>query len=172
MTRKIPKKIRSSSVQNRLFWTAGFEYTPLSAYVRPRWRGAEEKEYSDVPEFGDGGARWADWLALVTDRLDLEAVLKKLSVSELLAHTVPGSYWFQGTWVPPQRMLEAAERMEELIKSRSPELRPLLEVYALHAVRAKSIEDEFVGELRDLKRIAEFLQERGAKKMTLEVAGW
>jgi len=62
--------------------------------------------------------------------------------------------------------------MQELIKSRSPELRPLVEVYALHAVGAKSIEEEFVGELRDVKRIAEFLQERGAKKMTLEVAGW
>lgn len=88
-----------------------------------------------------------------------------------MAHTVPGSHWFQGTWVPPQRMLEAAERMEELIKSGSPELRPLVEVYALHAVGA-NIEDKFVCELRDVKRIAEFLQERGAKKMTLEVAGW
>jgi hypothetical protein len=149
-----------------------FEYTPVSAYVRARWRGAKEKEYPDVPEFGDGGACWADWLALVTDRFDLEAILRKLGVSELLAHTVPDSYWFQGTWVQPQRMLEAAERMQELIKSRSPELRPLVEVYALHAVGAKSIEEEFVGELRDVKRIAEFLQERGAKKMTLEVAGW
>ena len=144
----------------------------MSAYVRARWRGAKEKDYPNVPEFGDGGACWADWLALVTDRFDLEAILKHLSVSELLAHTVPGSYWFQGTWVPPQRMLKAAERMEELIKPRSPELRPLVEVYVLHAVGVKSIEDEFVRELRDVKRIAGFLHERGAKKMTLEVAGW
>lgn len=144
----------------------------MSAYVRVRWRGTKEKEHPDIPDFGDGGACWAEWLAHVTDRFDLEAILKKLRVSELLAHTVPGSYWFQATWVPPQRMAQAAERLEELIRSGSDEVRPLLEVYALHAVGAKPIEDEFVGELRDVKRIAEFLQQRGAKKMTLEVGGW
>jgi hypothetical protein len=125
-----------------------------------------------MPDFGDGGACWADWLAQVTGRFDLEAILKKLSVSELLAHTVPGSYWFQGTWVPPHGMSAAAERLEKLIRSGSEEVRPLLEVYALHAVGAKPVEDEFIGELRDVKRIADFLQYRGAKKMTLEVGGW
>jgi hypothetical protein len=80
----------------------------VSAYVRARWRGTKEKDYSDVPDFGDGGACWADWLAQVTDRFDLEAILEKLKVSELLAHTVPGAYWFQGTGVPPQQMSEAA----------------------------------------------------------------
>jgi hypothetical protein len=132
----------------------------MSAYTRARWRGAKEKEYPDVPEFGDGGACWADWLAQVTDRFDLETILKKLSVSELLAPTAHGSYWFQGTWVPPQRMLQAAERLEHLIRSRGEEVRPLLEVYALHAAGVKSVEDEFVAELRDVKRIAECLQNR------------
>ena len=144
----------------------------MSAYVRARWRGAKEKEYPDLPDFGDGGACWADWLAHVTDRVDLEAIVKKLSVPELLAHTVPGSYWFQGTWVAPQRMLQAAERLEQLVRSGSEEVRPLLEVYALHAVGAKPLEDEFVAELLDMKRIAEFLHQHGAKKMTLEVGGW
>jgi hypothetical protein len=144
----------------------------MSAYTRARWRGAKEKDYPDVPDFGDGGACWADWLAQVTDRFDLEAILKKLNVSELLAHRAHGSYWFQGTWVPPQRMLQAAERLEQVVMSGTEEVKPLLEVYALHAVGAKPVEDEFVAELRDVKRIAEFLERRGAKKMTLEVGGW
>lgn len=144
----------------------------MSAYIRPRWRGAKEKEYADVPDFGDGGACWADWLAQVTDRFDLEAILKKFDVSELLAHRVHGSYWFQGTWVAPRRMLHAAEKLEQLVGSQSEEVRPLLEVYALHAVGAKPVKDEFVSELRDIKRIAVFLEQCGAKKMTLEVGGW
>ncbi len=144
----------------------------MSAYVRARWRGAKEKDYPDVPDFGDGGACWADCLAQVTDRFDLEAILKKFDVSALLAHRVHGSYWFQGTWVPPQRMLHAAERLERLVRSGSQDVRPLVEVYALHAAGAKPVEDEFLNELRDVKRIAGFLEQRGAKKMTLEVGGW
>ena len=144
----------------------------MSAYVRPRWRGAKENEYPDIPEFGDGGACWADWLAQVTDRFDLEAIIKKFDVSELLAHRAHGSYWFQGTWVRPQRMLQAAERLEQLVSSKSKDVRPLLDAYALHAVGAKPVEDEFVSELRNVRRIAGFLEQRGAKKMTLEVGGW
>jgi hypothetical protein len=149
-----------------------FECIGMSAYVKPRWRGTKESDFHNLPDFGDGGACWADWLAQVTDRFDLEAIVKKFEVSELLAHKAHGSYWFQGTWVPPQRMFQAAERLERLVRSGNEEVRPLLEVYALHAVGAKSVEDEFVSELHDIKTIAGFLEQHGAKKMTLEVGGW
>jgi hypothetical protein len=68
-------------------------------------------------------------------------------------------------------MLQAAERLEQLVRSGEEEVSPLLEVYSLHAVGAKPVEEEFTAELRNVKKIAEFLQQRGAKKMTLEVGG-
>jgi hypothetical protein len=43
----------------------------MSAYVKPRWRGIEENNFHDLPDFGDGGACWAECLAQVTDRFDL-----------------------------------------------------------------------------------------------------
>ncbi len=127
-------------------------------------------DYHDQPFFGDGGSAWGHWVAGMFGSPDLLKLAKRLEVSALLSHKTDGMWWFQIRWKKPQELVVAAERMQGLIERRDQDALKFLEIYKGHSLGEKTAEQEFVDELRDIKRIATFLEGRGIKKMTFEIS--
>jgi len=118
-----------------------------------------QEDHHNQPFFGDGGFAWGHWVAGTFGRPDLLKLAKKLEVSALLSHKTEGMWWYQIRWKKPREFVAAAERLQKLVERRDPE-----------ALGEKPIEQEFVDELRDIQRIATFLQGRGLTKMTFEIS--
>jgi hypothetical protein len=129
-----------------------------------------QEDHHNQPFFGDGGFAWGHWVAGTFGRPDLLKLAKKLEVSALLSHKTEGMWWYQIRWKKPREFVAAAERLQKLVERRDPDALKFLEVYKEHALGEKPIEQEFVDELRDIQRIATFLQGRGLTKMTFEIS--
>jgi hypothetical protein len=134
------------------------------------WKGMTQDDYHNQPSFGDGGFSWGHWVAGMFGRPDLLKLAKRLEVSALLSHTTHGMWWYQIRWKKPQEIVAAAERLQGFIEHRDQDALKFLEIYKEHSLGEKPAEQEFVDELRDIMRIATFLEGRGIKKMTFEIS--
>jgi hypothetical protein len=128
------------------------------------------EDYHGQPFFGDGGFAWGHWVAGMFGSPDLLRLARRLEVSALLSHKTHGMSWYQIRWKRPQEIVAAADRMRELVERRHQDALKLVEIYKEHPRGDKAPEVEFGDELRDIKRIATFLEERGIKKMTFEIS--
>src|SRR5690348_17280700 len=142
----------------------------MSATTCACWKGKRRQDYHDQPLFGDAGFAWGHRVAGMFRSPDLLRLAKKLEVSALLSHKTHGMSWYQIRWKRPQEILTAAERMRELLERRDQDTLKFIEIYKEHSRGERDPEVEFSDELRDVKRIAGFLEQRGIRKMIFEIS--
>jgi len=95
--------------------------------------------------------------------------IEKLNAEAILTHTTYGMDDEDVSWVSPAQLREAAIRLREAVRAREPETRIILETYERNANGIDPVAEELIQDLMDVEAIAQWAEEEGATRMTLEV---
>jgi hypothetical protein len=95
--------------------------------------------------------------------------MKHLGVGALLSYITDGVGEDEVDWVSPDDLMNAADRLRELVLAQDPRVKRIVETYGLSANGVDPVHEEFAQDLADVRLIAHFSKEMGAPKMTLEV---
>ncbi|HEY3040072.1 MAG TPA: hypothetical protein VGJ66_15135 [Pyrinomonadaceae bacterium] len=139
----------------------------MGASILVHWPGATEEEEEGHPGFFNDDKAWAGWLANVMDDDEAIAVLKRLGLTDLLSHTTDGLDPDEIRWTTPDALELAAQVLKCLVEESSPEVQPLLRVYATDANGIDSLPQEFARDLGDVAEIARYARAAGAATVTL-----
>ena len=100
---------------------------------------------------------------------DVLDAMNRLGVGALLSHITDGMEESEVDWVSPEQLMEAAEKLKDLVLAGDPRVKRIVETYSLSANRVDPVHEEFAQDLADVRLIAKFSKEMGVPKMTLEV---
>lgn len=141
----------------------------MGASVIAYWPGITEEQLESQPDFYNDCNAWGNWMAERETEPAVFNALKKLRVDALLTCMTDGMQEEEVVWVTPQELRDAAIRLREAIRSGHPETKIILETYERNANCVDPIEEEFIRDLEDIEAMANWAEEEGATRMTLEV---
>lgn len=98
----------------------------------------------------------------------IEAI-KKLKADAILSHTTDGMTDSEVFWVTPSELREAVLKLKAAIQADQPEAKIILATYERNANGIDPVSEEFMRDLADVEALANWAEEEGATKMTLEV---
>jgi hypothetical protein len=141
----------------------------MGASVSGYWPGITDEQRDSMTGFDNDCKAWGDWMAERYNHPDVLAAMKQLGVAALLSHITDGVSEDEVDWVSPGDLMQAAERLRELVLAQDPRVNRIVETYALSANGVGPVHEELAQDLADVRLIAKFSQEMGVPKMTLEV---
>ncbi len=101
--------------------------------------------------------------------------IRKLQAEAILTYSTDGMNDEDVSWVTPQDLRMAANKLRQAVEEKNPETEIILETYARHAYQDDEIEEDvphqFIQDLQDIVAITEWAEWLKATKMTLFV-GW
>lgn len=142
----------------------------MSITVSAVWKDMMPEDYDGQPYFGDGGAAWSAWLSEVHASGWLTLKLRWWGCSSILTYRCDDMPDSEVRWVSPKDLIKAAVRMKDCVTRKKLGTRKFIELHARHAPGVKAPEIEFIAELDDLIRIAQFVESADGKNMTIEVS--
>jgi hypothetical protein len=141
----------------------------MGASIIAYWPGITDEQLDSQPGFFNDDRAWGNFMA---ERESEEATLsafRRLNAGALLTFTTNGVADEDVDWVTPQQLRAAAVTLRDAVKANHPDTRVILEIYGRNANGIDPIEDEFNQDLSDIEAIANWAEEVGASRMTLEV---
>lgn len=141
----------------------------MGASVMAYWPGITEDQIESQPGFYNDCKAWGDWMAEREGEPEVRNSLKQLNATALLSHTTEGMNEAEVSWVSPKDLRDAVAKLREAIRAERPETRIILETYKRNANGIDPVAEEFIRDLDDIEAIAEWAEEEGADRMTLEV---
>lgn len=141
----------------------------MGASVMAYWPGITEDQIESQPGFYNDCKAWGDWMAEREGEPEVRSSLTALNATALLSHTTEGMKEAEVYWVRPNDLRDAASKLRDAIRAERPETRIILETYQRNANGIDPIAEEFIRDLDDIEAIAEWAEEEGAERMTLEV---
>lgn len=141
----------------------------MGASVVAYWPEITEDQIDSQPGFYNDCNAWGNWMAEREEEPAVIEAIKKLKAEAILSHTTEGMNESEVSWVTPAALREAAIKLKEAIQTAQPETEILLVTYERNANGIDSISEEFIRDLDDIETIANWAEEEGATRMTLEV---
>ena len=141
----------------------------MGASVTAYWPGITEEQIESQPGFNNDCKAWGDWMAEREATPAVREAIEKLNAEAILTHTTYGMDDEDVSWVSPAQLREAAIRLREAVRAREPETRIILETYERNANGIDPVAEELIQDLMDVEAIAQWAEEEGATRMTLEV---
>jgi hypothetical protein len=141
----------------------------MGASVIAYWPGITEEQSESQPGFHNDDRAWGNWMAEREGEPAVSDALRKLNAQAILTYKTDGMEDEDVSWVSPQQLRDAATRLREAARSGSPETRIILETYERNANRIDPVAKEFIRDLNDIITVANWAEEEGAARMTLEV---
>jgi hypothetical protein len=141
----------------------------MGASVNAYWPGITEDQLESQPGFYNDCKAWGDWMAEREGEPAVKRALRSLGAEALLSHTTQGMKDGEVYWVSPQQLATAASALIQAVKSGNSETKIILETYGRNANHLAPLDEEFTRDLDDVKAIAEWAEQEGADRMTLEV---
>lgn len=141
----------------------------MGASVNAYWPEITEDQLESQPGFYNDCKAWGDWMAEREGEPAAKLALHSLGAEALLSHTTQGMKEQEVHWVSPQQLATAASALIQAVKSGNPETKIILETYGRSANHLAPVDEEFIRDLDDVKAIAEWAEQEGANRMTLEV---
>ena len=134
------------------------------------WPGITEEQLESQPGFYNDCHSWGSFMAERESEPEVLDAIRKLKADAILTFITDGLKDGDVRWVSPQELREAAARLRDAVRVNRPEIRLILEVYARNAINEDdSVTAEFVQDLADIEAMADWAEEEGAPRMTLEV---
>ena len=101
------------------------------------------------------------------DELEVQRIMVALGAGALLTAKTDG--WDDGDvdWVTPQELYSAAIQLQAAIREKKPGIERVLEVYGRNS--HEEYPDDIMVDLEDIKEIAQWAEQEGARVVTLEV---
>ncbi|CAN5759220.1 hypothetical protein BH18ACI4_BH18ACI4_16690 [soil metagenome] len=141
----------------------------MGATVTAYWPGITEEQYDSQPGFYNDCKAWGNWMAEREGNSAVYDAIGKLRAEAILTLKTDGWEDEDVSWVTPQQLRDAAEKLREAVRVGSPETRVVLETYERRANRLEPVGEEFIQDLDDIITITKWAEGEGASRMTLEV---
>jgi hypothetical protein len=141
----------------------------MGASVGAYWPGITEEQLEGEPGFWNDCKAWGNFMAEYEDEPDVLDTFRRLGASALLTYKTDGVDDSDVEWVSPEQLREATQIMQDAVRQNLPGIERILEVYARNANKIDSVAQEFLTDLADIQKIADWAGEQGAEVMTLEV---
>jgi len=141
----------------------------MGASVIAYWPGITEEQIESQPGFYNDCKAWGDWMAEREGEPEVIQAIKNLNAEAILTHTTDGMTDDEVQWVSPKQLRDAIKRVREAVQSDRPEAKIILETYERNANCIDPVAEEFIRDLDDVAAIANWAEEEGTDRMTLEV---
>jgi hypothetical protein len=141
----------------------------MGASVIAYWPGIREEQIDSQPGFYNDDKAWGNWMAEREDEPEVLNAIKRLGAEAILTYTTDGMEEEDVEWVSPRQLRDAVRRLRQAITEKRPEAKVILETYQRNANGIDPLEKEFIRDLDDIEAIANWAEEEGAERMTLEV---
>jgi hypothetical protein len=139
----------------------------MGASVVAYWPGITDEQFERQPGFTQDDRAWGNFMAEREDEPEVQRIMKELGAGALLTAKTDGWDDDEVDWVTPQDLYNAATLLGTAIREKKPGIERVLEVYNRNAHR--DYPDDITVDLEDIKAIAEWAAQEGARVMTLEV---
>jgi hypothetical protein len=133
------------------------------------WPGITEEQINAQPGFFNDDKAWGSWMAEREDNPAVIAAIRTLKAEAILTLKTDGWDDDDVTWVSPQQLREAVNRLREAVQKGAPEAHTILASYERNANRIHPIAEEFMRDLQDIEALTRWVEAQGAARMTLEV---
>jgi hypothetical protein len=143
----------------------------MGASVYAYWPGITEEQIGAQPGFANDDRNWGNWMAEREDEPDVLRVIADLGAAPLLTVMTDGWDDDDVTWVTPQELRDAADRLRRAVEDRAQGVGRVIAVYARNANPDEPVIDQLLTDLADIATLARWAETQGASKMTLYV-GW
>ena len=141
----------------------------MSATVIAYWPDISEEQLESQTGFYNDCNAWGNWMAERENTPEVLKAIKALQVEAILTATTEGLKDDEVYWVTPKQLGEAAEKLRKAVELGRPETKIILETYARRANGDDPVVEKFIRDLNDIKEIANWAEQEGAERMTLEV---
>lgn len=129
-------------------------------------------EQIDLQEgFRNDHRAWANFMVEQEKDPKVVEAMQKLTAGALLTFKTEEMEDEDIDWVTPQQLRDACIKIRDAVRSGAPEAEPLLDAYSRGNNGIDPITDEFVRDLEDIIKLADWGEKLGTKQITLEV-GW
>ena len=143
----------------------------MGASIIAYFPGVTGEQINQQEGFWNDHAAWANFMVeQEKDPAILEAV-QKLDAEAIMTFKTEEMEDEDIDWVTPQELRDACIKIRDAVHSGAPEAQPLLYAYAKGANRIRPISEEFVRDLEDIIKLADWGARLGTNKITLDV-GW
>ena len=151
----------------------------MGAAVIAYWPGITEQQIESQPGFTIDRA-WGNWMAVREEEPAVHEAIGALGAEAVLTFKTDGWDDEDVNWVSPEQLREAANKLRDAVRARSPETQVILDTYD-RARRPSSrrskpdtyayppVAEDFILELDDIIKITRWAEEEGATRITLEV---
>jgi hypothetical protein len=141
----------------------------MGASVIAYWPDITEEQFESQPGFCQDCKAWGDWMAERESAPEVREAIEKLKAEAILTYKTDGMDDEDVSWVSPAQLRDAAIKLREAVRAKKPETKIILETYERNANCIDPVDEEFVQDLTDIEAIAQWAEEEGASRMTLEV---
>lgn len=141
----------------------------MGASVNAYWPGITEEQLDSEPGFTNDCKSWGNWIAEREGEPAVHEALGRLKAEALLTYKTDGVRDEDVRWVSPGQLRDAAVRLRDAVRDGAPETAIIIETYARQNRSEFSDTEDFITDLEDIIDIAEWAEEEGATRMTLEV---
>ena len=141
----------------------------MGASVIAYWPEITEEQLESQPGFYNDTKAWGDWMAVREEDPAVLEAIEKLDAAAILSFTTNGLDAEDVFWVAPAELRDAASKLKEAIQTGRSETKVILDTYQLNANGVAPVSEEFIQDLEDIVAIANWAEEEGASRMTLEV---
>jgi hypothetical protein len=138
----------------------------MTATVSGYWPGITNEQRDLMPEFGDCGASYGNWMGSTSE---IAKILKRLGLQPLMSNITYGLDEEDVDWVSPDELVAAADKLRGLVLAQDPQVKRVVDTYGLLPTDIDPIHVEFAEDLFTVGRIAAYAKKFGVPKMTLEV---
>lgn len=142
----------------------------MGATIVAYFPGVTDDQVDQQEGFWNDDAAWANFMVEQEKDPAITEAVKKLNAEAILTFKTEEMDDEDIDWVTPQQLRDACIKIREAVRSGAPESKPLLDAYAKGANRIDPISDEFVRDLDDIIKLADWGDKMGTNQITLEVS--
>jgi hypothetical protein len=141
----------------------------MGASVIGYFPGVTEEQLDLQEGFWNDDRAWANFMVECEKDPGILKAVKALNAEPIMTFKTDPMEDDDVQWVTPQELHDAATKLRDAVLGGAPEARPLLEAYARGANGIDPVNEEFVRDLEDIIKLANWGDKMGARQITLEV---
>ena len=142
----------------------------MGASIVAYFPGVTDDQVDLQEGFWNDDRAWANFMVEQEKDPKVVEAMEKLDAGALLTFKTEEMEDEDIDWVTPQELRDACMKLRDAVRSGAPESKPLLNAYSRGNNGINPITDEFVRDLEDIIKLADWGDRMGTDKITLEVS--
>src|SRR5688500_14218875 len=139
----------------------------MGASIVAYFPGVTRGQINQQEGFWNDHRAWANFMVEQEKDPAVPEAIEKLNAAPLLTFKTEEMEDEDIDWVTPQQLRDACMKIRDAVRSGNPEAKPLLDAYAKGANGINPLSDEFVRDLEDIIKLADWGEKMGTNQITL-----